>query len=217
MRSALEHGPPARLDIGDVSVDTGSEGSKAPDEGSGMRLKYREDKATQAAAKLLDLNGGRMSHMKLIKLLYLADRRALLQWGRPITFDWYVSMPHGPVLSFTLDKINADRDPSDPSYWHRHISERQGHEVALLAGAPKDQLSAAEEHLLGQVFEEFGRMDKWQLRAYSHTLPEWRDPQGSSLPIEIRDIFLAEGRSESEIEEIEETLRAEASAEEILG
>jgi uncharacterized phage-associated protein len=180
-------------------------------------LKYREDRTTQAAARLLGLHGGRMSHMKLIKLLYLADRKALLQWGRPITFDWFVSMPHGPVLSFTLDRINADRDPSDPSYWHRYISERQGHEVSLLGGTPKDQLSAAEEELLDEVFAEFGRMDQWQLRAYSHSLPEWRDPQGSSLPIEIRDIFLGERRSESEIEEIEEALQAEASADEILG
>lgn len=182
-----------------------------------MRLKYREDKTTQAAARLLELHGGRMSHMKLIKLLYLADRRALLTWGRPITFDWYVSMPHGPVLSFTLDKINAERDPSGPSYWHRHISERQGHEVALLADAPKDQLSAAEEQLLDASFNEFGGMSQWQLRDFSHTLPEWRDPLGSSSPIEIRDIFLAEGRSESEIEEIEDALQAEASADEILG
>ena len=34
-----------------------------------------------------------MSYMKLIKLLYLADREALARWGRPITTDQYVSTP----------------------------------------------------------------------------------------------------------------------------
>jgi hypothetical protein len=77
-----------------------------------MQLTYREPKAAQAAALLLQRAGGTMNHMKLIKLLYLADRRALVQWGRPITFDYYVSMPHGPVLSFTLDRLN-DEAPTD--------------------------------------------------------------------------------------------------------
>ena len=71
-----------------------------------MQLKYREDGSTQAAARLLKRAGGPMSHMKLIKLLYLADRRALVRWGRPITCDWYVSMPQGPVPSFTLDRCS---------------------------------------------------------------------------------------------------------------
>jgi len=181
-----------------------------------MRLKYREDKATQAAARLLELHGGRMSHMKLIKLLYLSDREALIRWGRPITFDWYYSLRHGPVLSFTLDIINADPDPCNPSYWNRYISERREHEVWLLNGAPKDQLSAAEEELLDEIFRKFGHMSQWELRDYSHNLPEWHDPQGSSLPIEIRDILLAEGRSDPEIQEIEDVLRAEASADEMI-
>ena len=182
-----------------------------------MKLQYREDKATQAAACLLRLHGGAMSHMKLIKLLYLADREALLRWGRPISFDWYFSLPHGPVLSFTLDKINADRDPEALSYWHRFISERQGHEVMLLAQAPQDELSAAEQGLLGDIFRTFGKMSQWELRDFSHRLPEWRDPQGSRLPIELRDILAAEGRTEEDIEEIEDALQAEASAHEILG
>lgn len=64
-----------------------------------MRTRYREEKATEAAARLLKLRGGAMSHMKLIKLLYLLDREAYVRWGRPVTYDTYVSMPHGPVLS----------------------------------------------------------------------------------------------------------------------
>ncbi len=62
-----------------------------------------------------------MSYMKLIKLLYLADREALARWGRPITTDSYVSMKHGPVLSEVLNLIT---DPlSDQTFWARHISE----------------------------------------------------------------------------------------------
>ena len=72
-----------------------------------MTVTYREDKATQAAARLLRLAGGKLNHMKLMKLLYLADRRALIQWGRPITFDWYVSMPHGPSCCSQTPRVCA--------------------------------------------------------------------------------------------------------------
>jgi uncharacterized phage-associated protein len=46
-----------------------------------------------------------MAYIKLIKLLYLADREALLRWGRPITTDRHVSMPKGPVVSQIYDLI----------------------------------------------------------------------------------------------------------------
>jgi uncharacterized phage-associated protein len=177
-----------------------------------MPITYREDKATQASARLLQLAGGRLNHMKLVKLLYLADRKALLQFGRPITFDWYVSMPHGPVLSFTLDKINDSAAPEGTSYWHRFISERSDHEVALLGDPPRDQLSRAEEQLLDGIWNEFGTMNQWQLRDYSHSLPEWRDPKGSSVPIQVQDILLGEGFSEEEVREVVETLNAEEFA-----
>lgn len=182
-----------------------------------MRLKYREEKATQAAARLLFLNGGTMNHMKLVKLLYLAEREALLRWGRPITFDAYFSLDHGPILSFTLDKINRDRDPANPSYWHTLISERDGHTVSLLGERPPNgQLSEAEESLLNEVFKTYGHLDQWQLRDFTHTLPEWTDPGGSSEPISIRAILHSGGFDESDIQDIEDALQAEESAREML-
>ena len=151
--------------------------------------------------------------MKLLKLLYLADREALIRWGRPITFDSYVSMPHGPVLSFTLDRINAEPDPEAPSYWHQHISERRAHELILVETPPIDQLSRAELDLVNEIFQKFGRMDQWQLRDYTHDhLPEWRDPQGSSVPIQIRRILLAGGVTPDRARRIEEDLEAEIEA-----
>ena len=72
-------------------------------------MRFNEVKATQAAARLLRNRGGRMSYMKLIKLLYLADREALSRWGRPITTDKYVSMDKGPVLSRVLDGSTKSR------------------------------------------------------------------------------------------------------------
>jgi hypothetical protein len=52
-----------------------------------MVLRFNERRATEAAARFLKLRGGKMSYLKLIKLLYLLDREALLRWGRPVTTD----------------------------------------------------------------------------------------------------------------------------------
>ena len=88
--------------------------------------------------------------------------------------------------------------------------------MALIAGVLNDQLSPAEEKLLDGVFAEFGGMSQWEIRDYSHALPEWRDPNGSSLPIAWRDILLAEGLSEDDVRDVEEGLQAEEFADDLL-
>jgi len=95
-----------------------------------VRTRFREDKTTQAAARLLKLRGGAMSNCKLITLLYLLDREALLRWGRPVTYDCYYSMPHGPVLSYTLDLIHGE-EAGGSTYWSRFIASKSNHEVRL--------------------------------------------------------------------------------------
>ena len=185
-----------------------------------MPLHFREDRATQAAARLLKLRGGKMSYLKLLKLLYLADRSALLQLGRPITFDRFVSMPHGPVLSRTYDLIVSQPDPNEPSYWNRIISEHDAnYEVRLLTrdDIPNGKLSRAEERILDEVFAEFGSMNRWQIRDYSHTLPEWTDPDGGSLPIDLHDILIEGGIDEEQARAMEDAIAAEDALHQIAG
>lgn len=59
------------------------------------------------AAFFLYRNGNRLSILKLMKLLYLADRESLARFGSPLSYDRFASLPHGPVLSQTLDYING--------------------------------------------------------------------------------------------------------------
>ena len=73
-----------------------------------MEFVFNDRKTAQAAAWLLDRQEGRMPYLKLIKLLYLADRQSLIESGYPITGDRLVSMDRGPVLSRVLD-LNQTR------------------------------------------------------------------------------------------------------------
>jgi len=171
-----------------------------------MQPRFREDKATQAAALLLRWAGGAMNYMKLIKLLYLADRAALVRWGRPITFARAVSMKHGPVLSEVLDLINEGSPPGTDSLWNLAVSSPAHYEVGLAGECPAEDLSDAEEGVLMEVFREYGHLDPWALVDLLHaTLPEWI-PTSGAIPIQYRDILLKEGWTEAETAEVESEL-----------
>lgn len=178
-------------------------------------LRFDQSKATQAAAYLLRLRGGQMHYIKLIKLLYLTDREALLRWGVTVTTDRHVSMDNGPVTSRILSLITEDR--SKP-VWSEYISAPMGdYEVQLLKEAPTDKLSRAEEELLNQIFQTYGYRNRWDLiENVMHKLPEWRDPHGSSIPIHIRDILLAAGEDEDAIRAVMRELHSINKAEDDL-
>lgn len=158
-----------------------------------------------------------MSYMKLIKLLYLADRTALLRWGRPITTDTFVSMDRGPVLSRMLDLATDEDVPGQKSFWASHITEPEHYSVRLQGDPGEDELSAAELQLLEEVFQQHGHKSRWELVELSHTLPEWKNPQGSAIPIRYRDILRAGGKTDQEIAAVEDELEGVALMDNILG
>jgi uncharacterized phage-associated protein len=175
-----------------------------------MKLRFTQAKTAQLAGVLLKMRGGTMHYMKLIKLMYVVDRVALIRWGRPLTYDSYVSMPHGPVLSATLDLINEE--PNGESPWHQMIGRANDpYCVTLTSELSTDELSESEEELIAEVFTKYGKMNRYVLRNKMHEfLPEWRDPKGSSLPIEYRDILAAGKKSPQEIAEIESEIEGVA-------
>ena len=158
---------------------------------------FNEKKAAQSAAYFLLSAGRAMSVLKLMKLLYLAERRSYQQFGQPIIGDRLVSMPHGPVLSVTLNHMNGEL-PSEPGGWDFWVADRAEHCVELTRDAADitlDQLlelSDADATILAETWREFGQMSGMQLRDYTHAeCAEWKDPDGSMIPIKFEDLFQA--------------------------
>jgi len=182
-----------------------------------MQLRFNEKKTTQAASRLLKLAGGRMNYMKLIKLLYLADRGAFLRWGRPMSGDAYFSMRWGPVLSEVHDLITEVPNPDRQSSWSEHISASSNYEVELRKDAGDDELSKAEERLIDEIFAAYGHYGPFELVDLLHkTLPEWKEVQSGRTPIEYREILQAGGKTPEEIDEIESELDSLRLIESIL-
>jgi len=173
-----------------------------------LRFRFNERKAAQAAAFLLSRHGGQLNYMALIKLLYLADRAALIERGLPITGDRMVSMQHGTVLSGILNRINTGPEDSKRFAWFDYVSPPTDYTVRLMAEPEVDELSEYELGLLTKIDEQFGHLSQWQLRDYTHTLPEWEDPHGSSLQIEPADILRLEAFSPDDVRRIHEEAEA---------
>ena len=163
----------------------------------GMQFVFNERKAGQAAAWLLRRHDGAMSYFSLIKLLYLADRRALIETGYPITGDHPVSMPHGPVLSRVYDLIKG----ADGVAWREFVTPPDGWDVRAAGCEEIGKLSEYETDILDEVDAKFGGLRWWELRNLTHALPEWQDPRGSSVEIDPAVVLRAEGVSEEDIKE----------------
>lgn len=166
---------------------------------------FNEKKATQVAARFLVFAGQRLPYMSLLKLMYITDREALRRWGTPVTNDRYVSMKLGPVLSGVYDLLVIPREV--PTYWHRYISSPEKYEVSLLGDPGDDQLSRAEEKLIEEIFATYGQQSQWQLSDLTHEFPEWEDPDGSSTPIDVKDILHAVGVDDDEADTIAKELK----------
>ncbi len=156
-----------------------------------------------------------MSHLKLMKLLYLAEREALLRWRRPIVFDSYVSMDKGPVLSQTLNLLHGEIETA--GIWNKFITPPTNNEVSLLSDPGNECLSKAEETLINEIFSKYGTLDRWGICKLTHDLPEWEDPQGSSIPIEYTDILQGEGKTKIEIASILAEIENIALLDEYMG
>ena len=163
-----------------------------------MEFFFDEPKAAQAACVLLDRHGGPMPYIKLVKLLYLADRESLIETGSPITGDRFISMKYGPVLSRVLDLIK-ESEPAEDSIWHGYVL-RAGYDAVLSTAAESDRLSEYEEGVLGRIFESQGREKEWDVVTRTHALPEWTDPGTHAVPIDPEAILRYAGYTDDEVQ-----------------
>lgn len=177
--------------------------------GSAMLPGYDVRKAAQVVAFFALKDGGSINVLKLSKLLYLVEREFMARHDAPMFYDKLVSMPDGPVASVTLNLINGN---AEHDRWSEIVAKREGYDIRPAQGMTfeaLDELSRADLDVLNDLWARFGKFDKYFLRDWTHkpeNIPEWVDPEGSSLPIHHADVFkhLKKERVDVLIEDIEE-------------
>ncbi len=175
---------------------------------------FNEKKAAQVAAFFLQAGGSKLSLLKLMKLMYLAERRSLEKYGEPMIGDRLCSMEHGPILSHTLNHMNGLRE-SSPDGWDSWISDRANHELALVKPITDvrndlDLLSDADIEILEELWNGFGALTAFELRDYTHdACAEWEDPENSSIPIPYSRLLRCVGYDTNVARELEQRMLAQ--------
>jgi uncharacterized phage-associated protein len=177
---------------------------------------YTPRKAAQVAAFFASLQGGTIDGLKLVKLIYLADRESMQQFGFPITFDNYVSLENGPAVSTTANLISGYIAGTPKDIWEEWISDRANHKVELQRNFERsdlDELSEADIEIIRAIWSKFGKMDQWTLCKWTHdNCAEWKDPIAEGVGriwIKDEDILSAVGKNQQDAARLADEIRAQ--------
>ena len=155
----------------------------------------------------------RLNYMKLIKLIYIADRVCLDRYCFAISGDTYRSMKNGPVLENLYNCIKNNNSQYQKE-WNKFF-DKDGYD--LIAKTKSDyygETSKAEREIIDDIDEKYHNKDEWYLVDEVHKFPEWNkeaETNNTSTVIEKADILKSLGRTDSEINEI---MRVERACEE---
>jgi len=171
-------------------------------------LEYDADRARHATLWLLKQHGT-LDHIKLLKLVFLADVEHLSRYGRPIVGGAYFAMEHGPVASELYDELKLRRIPGTAAvtdFMLRGVEEPN-----------EDHLSETDVEVLRDVNERYGTWDRYRLSNHTHTFEAWKqnwqeDGEKGAYPIPYDDIL-----REKASDEMKELVKDSQNAERVLG
>jgi uncharacterized phage-associated protein len=130
-----------------------------------------------------------VSQYDLLKTLFLADRTHLNEWGRPVTYDNYCAMLHGPVPSLAYDLLKGNEMAMRDHHLHhlpwksvpRNSSTKDFFPVDE-ALDPQDFLSESDIEVLTESLGVVQALGFSQIRRLTHEDPAyvdaWREDGG---------------------------------------
>jgi len=113
--------------------------------------------------------------LKVIKLVWLADRYHIRKYGRPITGDTYFAMDYGPVGSGVKDitSLNNCLSGVEQKYAKKYLSLSNKTTVKSVREVQESVFSRTDLEALNFAFDNFGDKKPSQLVTLSHKYPEW--------------------------------------------
>ena len=169
------------------------------------------EKAIQAVGVLLRKEGKRASRLRILKLLYIADRTILEKTGSLMLGSKFVAMKHGPLHSELLDLLKGEHIAE--AAWSRHF-RNIGKDVVLEGDEPDvGRLSRHEIQLLNEIVDARSNLNDWEVADETHQFGEWIKnypdlTENTSRPIPVEDLIEATGRSkdkESILQDLQDT------------
>lgn len=144
-------------------------------------LEFDYKKATQAINYFAKKEGGQINKLKLIKLVYFADRYHIRRYGRPLINDAYFAMPLGPVGSSVKDiaEFSDFLAETERRYAEDFLSRGSDKNVIVsIADTDSSLFSQSELEALDFSYNEFGNKTASTLVGITHRFPEWKRFEG---------------------------------------
>lgn len=158
-------------------------------------MSFNYKKAAQALNYFATRNGGAISKLRALKLIYFADRYHLRKYGRLLTGDQYYAMKFGPVASGVKDIAEMDSVSGQERHYARQFLERgaQDHDVKSKAPVAETVFSPSDRESLAFAWDQFGQTRG--IVNVTHRFPEWTRHESrllsvSRIPMNIEDFLL---------------------------
>lgn len=177
---------------------------------------FEYDKAVQAAGILLRAHRGKqMSSLRLLTLLYLADRENLKSVARPIIGNHFVATEDGPQHREVRELLTSI--PGEELSWSTYI-HRDGYVVELVEDPGALALSPQEIEVLTTLADRYRARNDVELVELTRQFPEWQRNHvvNSSVAISITDVLDALGWSAEDRASILEEFDDEERLERLL-
>ncbi|WP_163005992.1 Panacea domain-containing protein [Methylobacterium brachiatum] len=145
----------------------------------------------------------RLTQYDIVKSLFVADRAHLNRFGRPITYDNYVAMKHGPVPSLAYDFLKGNGKALS-TYglsslpWTRASAEYRGSGCYIFTDATtvdeEAVLSQSDMAALDTALHAIINLSFGQVRKLTHSDPAYKEAwaavgEGGSNPMSLGLLF----------------------------
>jgi len=153
-----------------------------------------------------------MEYLRLLKLLYIADRQHLQTFQRPIVGTHLVAMKNGPLHSEVYDLVKGEH--VDEPLWSEYI-RRDGYEIGLLKDPGVSELSAVEVRTLTTTSDRYEALSEWDVVEVTHGFSEWKESypdesENTSRTISFESLIDAIGLQKEKaaiLDDLQETAR----------
>jgi uncharacterized phage-associated protein len=187
-----------------------------------MFVAFDIDRCVESAGVLFSTTETKMmGRLRLLKLLYLANRKSLKETGDPIVDDDAIAMKYGPVLSHTYDLIKGTNlDAKVRAAWNEHFKVVDWIQIQMLNDPGTDHLSDYDVATLIEIAFQYKDVEDDDLSELTHTFDEYKwhwDGKHNMEPIPERDLLRGVGYTPEKTNEILEEAKVYATEQAALG
>jgi uncharacterized phage-associated protein len=131
--------------------------------------------------------------LKLMKVLYFADKEHLLRYGDFITDDNYKKLPYGPIHSFILNLVDNPEififDAVNLRYFHDNIDidDKPNRNLKSKKNPDLMELSDSEIEVLDYICEKYEKFSPGEMIEITHRENFWEKKELNSF-LSVEDI-----------------------------